>query len=150
MIALNSNAHFFELKAVEMSNCRPFPWSFLSRGALCVTLLFAFSTLAVAQVHLLPAPREAHFDGKTSLPARIDVTVPSHDADDEFAARDLLEVVKSSALKQPAAKAGAAAAYRVVLLRSDSVAAKALLTKQNLAFDPAMQSEGYVLVIEPH
>jgi hypothetical protein len=152
MIALNSNAHFFEPKAVGMSNRSQFPWSCFLRGALCGTLLFAFSTMATAQIqtHLLPAPREAHFDGKTSLPARIDVTVPSHDADDEFAARDLLDAVKNSALKQPAAKPGAAAAYRVVLLRSDSVAAKALLTKQNLAFDSAMQSEGYVLVIEPH
>jgi len=84
---------------------------------------------AQIQTHLLPAPREAHFDGTTSLPARIDVSIPGHDADDEFAARDLLEAVKNSA-SAPAAKPGAAAAYRVVLLRSDSAAAKALLTKQ--------------------
>ena len=40
--------------------------------------------------------------------------------------------------------------YRVVLLRTDSLAAKALLHRTGLAFDPAMDSEGYMLVIEPH
>jgi hypothetical protein len=157
MIALISNAHFFEPKVVGMSNYSNSSWLSHSRSALYGTLLLAFSTLAIAQtqIRLLPAPREAHFDGKTSLPARIDVSVPGHDADDEFAARDLQDAIKSDIPKQEEIKKGApasraAAGYRVVLLRTDSLAAKSLLTRLHLSFDPAMDSEGYVLVIEPH
>ena len=152
MIALKSNAHFFELKVVEMSNRSHFLLPIFFRNALYGTLALslAFSAIASAQVRLLPAPREAHFDGKTSLPARIEVSVPGHDAGDEFAASDLLEAVKQGASKQDAPAKPAIAAYRVVLLRADSVPAKALLARQHLAFDPAMDAEGYILTIEPH
>lgn len=135
-----------------MSNHSHFSAPFFQRGALLgtFTLMFAFSTLAAAQARLLPAPREAHFGRTTSLPARVEVSVPGRDAGDQFAASDLLEAVKQSAAKQGAPARPASAAYRVVLLRSDTVAAKALLIRTGLAIDPAMQSEGYVLVIEPH
>lgn len=38
-----------------------------------------FSSLAVAQVRLLPAPREAHFVGEVAFPATIAVSVPSEE-----------------------------------------------------------------------
>jgi hypothetical protein len=150
MIALNSNAHFVELKKVGMSNFTNFSWLSFSRTALCGTLLLASSTLAIAQtqIRLLPAPREAHFDGKTSLPAKFDVSVPGHDADDEFAARDLESAFNQDQAKKAAPAGHAAAGYRVVLLRTDSVAAKTLLTRLNLSYDSDLQSEGYILVIE--
>jgi hypothetical protein len=149
MIALKSNAQFCELKAVGMSNLNLSSAASILRGTVwgTIALLCAFSTVAVAQTQprLLPAPREAHFGADTTLPARIAVIVPGRDADDQFAARDLEEAAK------PASPAGpAGVAYRVVLLRTDSVEAKAVLAHQHLAFDTAMQSEGYVLVIEPH
>jgi hexosaminidase len=152
MIALKSNAHFFELKVVGMSNYSHFSLSFFLRGALygILALLFVFSSAASAQVRMLPAPREVHFEGKTSLPARIEVSVPGHDAGDQFAATDLLEAVKQSSVIQGTPAKPASAAYRVVLLRTDSVAAKALLAHQHLAFDPAMDAEGYVMTIESH
>ena len=60
----------------------------------------------------------------------------------------------SSTSRQPADESRAAAArpaaYRVTLLRTDCAEAKALLAHASLTFDPAMESEGYVLVIEPH
>jgi hexosaminidase len=145
MIVLKSNAHFFEPKAVGMSSQSHSYLPFSPRGTRCGTLalVFAFSTLAAAQVRLLPAPREAHFGGMTPLPAKILVSVPGRNADDEFAARDLEEAAKLGA---PADRS--TAFYRVVLLRTDSVEAKALLARTSLAFDPAMQSEGYILVIE--
>ncbi len=111
------------------------------------TLLFAIPVLAVAQVRLLPAPREAHFAGETALPATIAVSVPGHDAEDEFAARDLEEAVKETTAKPVT---DAQAAYKVHLLRRASAEAKALLAKHNLPFDAAMEDEGYVLVVEPH
>src|ERR1019366_4017868 len=152
MIALKSNAHFFELKVVGMSNYSHFSLPFYFRGALygSLALLLGFSSAASAQVRLLPAPREAHFDGKTSLPARIEVSVPGHDAGDQFAANDLLDAVKQGSVNQGPPAKPASAAYRVVLLRADSVAAKALLGRQHLAFDPAMDAEGYVMTIESH
>jgi hypothetical protein len=126
----------------------------LSRCALLGTLflLFAGSTLATAQtqIHLLPAPREAHFGAMTTLPAKIAIAVPGHDAADEFAASDLEAAVKQNAVPEDAHPARAAVAYRVTLLRTDTVAAKALLKRTGLAFDPAMDSEGYVLVIDRH
>ena len=120
-----------------------------------IALLIASSTLAAAQVRLLPAPREAHFGAAAPLPARIDVSVPGRDAEDEFAARDLQEAFKTDAGKSASAAAERQAThssgvYRVVLLRTGSVAAKALLARQHLAFDPAMEAEGYAMILEPH
>ncbi len=40
--------------------------------------------------------------------------------------------------------------YRVTLLRNDAAEAKAILGRNNLKFDSAMEAEGYLLVIEPH
>jgi hypothetical protein len=147
MIASKSNAQSLELKAVSMSKLRPTSTSSFFLGSVLGTLalLFIFSTLAAAQVRLLPAPREASFGPETPLPAKIAVSAPASDADDQFAARDLEEAVKQAAPSVPAS-----AAYRVVLLRTGSAEAKALLARRKLAFDPAMEAEGYVLVIEPH
>jgi hypothetical protein len=117
---------------------------------LVFPIAFAAQATAQTQVHLLPAPREAHFGAATPLPAKIAVSVPGHDSSDEFAASDLEEAVKQSKASQDGPVAHDAVPYRVTLLRTDSAAAKALLTQAGLAFDPAMESEGYVLVIEPH
>ena len=149
MITSKSNAHICELKAVGMSNLNPSSAASILRPVSGVlVLLFAASCLAAAQAppRLLPAPREAHFGAAAPLPAKIAVTVPGRDADDEFAAHDLEEAFK----QLPAPTGPAAAAYRVVLLRAGSVEAKALLAHHHLAFDAAMQSEGYVLSVESH
>ena len=107
------------------------------------------SAPASAQVewHLLPAPREAHFGATVDLPARIVVSAPGRNAEDDFAARDLEDAMKAGAAKQDGP---ASAAYRVVLLRTDSAEGKAVLSRTKLAFDAPMDSEGYVLAIEPH
>ena len=109
-----------------------------------ITLLLAFPALVAGQIHLLPAPREAHFAGETALPETVTVAVPGHDAEDEFAARDL-----ESAAKE-AAHANGGTAFRVVLLRADSAEGKAELAKNKLTFDAPMTEEGYVLTIGQH
>jgi hexosaminidase len=114
------------------------------RGTLAL-MIALFCVNGFAQVSLLPAPREAHLGPKMQLPAKIQVLVPGHDAADEFAASDLLEAIKQVA---PAESARAGVFYRVNLLRSDALAAKTVLSRAGLAFDPAMQSEGYALIIE--
>jgi alpha-glucuronidase len=73
--------------------------------------------------------------------------VPGRDAEDEFAGRDLEEAVEAAGL---ADRKDIEAAYRVELLRSGSAQAKAVLARLGLAFDVAMQDEGYVLSVEPH
>ena len=115
-------------------------------AVLAVAFALSYPAAAQTQVRLLPAPREAHFGAITPLPAKIVVGVPGHDPADEFAASDLEEAIKQSA---PAKAAPAAAPYRVALLRNGDIAASALLKRTGLVFDPAMDSEGYVLVIEP-
>src|ERR1035438_9593399 len=119
----------------------------LPRAAMScvVALLFALPALSAGQIPLLPAPREAHFTGETALTGTVAVSVPGHDAEDEFAARDLEEAIQQA----PRAKAEAAG-FRIVLLRAGSAEGKALLAKRRLAFDAPMETEGYVLAIEPH
>jgi hypothetical protein len=116
---------------------------------VAVLLLSASSALAFSQVKLLPAPREAQFAGQTALPPAIKVSVPARDAEDQFAARDLEEAMESAGLNNQGPSAADKAAYQVVLLRTASPTAKALLASHRLQFDPAMEPEGYVLVIEP-
>jgi hypothetical protein len=90
-----------------------------------------------------------NFGQTTQLPDKIVVVVPGRDAEDEFAARDLEDALKRSA---PAAAESTAAQppYRITLLRNGSDVAKAGLAGNNLAFDPVMESEGYILVIGSH
>src|SRR5580692_3020409 len=143
MIVFNSNAHYFELKVVEMRHSNRFLALFIS-----ISICFAS---AQAPVHLLPAPREANFGATVDLPSRIIVSVPVHNEQDEFAARDLEDALKSIKLASADDTRGAAgAAYRVLLLRTDSEQAKALLTRRKLAFDAAMESEGYILIVDAH
>jgi hexosaminidase len=111
------------------------------------TLLVLAPSLALSQVRLLPAPREAQFAGEASLSNTTEVTVPGHDPEDLFAAHDLEEAAKSLT-KSQAQNAGVA--YRVVLMRTTSPEAKTILSRHNLPFDPAMNDEGYVLIVEPH
>ena len=122
------------------------------RGATLFALL-ALVTLAAAQVQvkLLPAPREAHFDQLAELPARVLVTIPGHNSEDEFAGRDLEDAVKRIAASSDELRVAAAKPpYRIVLLRNDSAEAKSILARNKLAFDPVMESEGYVLILGPH
>jgi len=120
--------------------------SLLVRAVICgmAALLFAPPALPASEPLLLPAPREAHFSGETLLPATVAVSVPGRAAEDEFVARDLEE-----ALKQ-APRSSSVAGFQVLLLRSGSAEAKTQLARHKLAFDAAMEEEGYVLVIDPH
>jgi hypothetical protein len=77
------------------------------------------------------------------------VDVPGHDAEDEFAARDLEDAIKRIAPPADESHASAQLPYRVTLLRRESTEAKTAMARVNLVFDPAMESEGYVLIVEP-
>jgi hexosaminidase len=105
---------------------------------------------AQTQVRLLPAPREAHWGDVADLPAKIQVSAPGRDTEDEFAVHDLEDAIKQTTPAQDDPRADAARPpYRVALLRDDTAEARAILAHSNLTFDPVMEAEGYVLVIEP-
>ena len=118
-------------------------------AAFAVCLALSARASAQTLVKLLPAPREAHFGQTVSLPARVLVAVPGHHADDEFAARDLEQAMARTAPTAGETHAAGRAVYRVTLLRKESAEAKAALDRARLAFDPAMDAEGYVLLVEP-
>ena len=126
-----------------MSRSRPA----LPLHIILLLLLPALASAALAQpaIHLLPAPRETHFAAPIDLPSKIVVSVPGRAPEDEFAARDL-----EQELAQLPPATTARLPYRVLLLRTTSPEGKAVLARNKLTFDPAMESEGYALVIEPH
>jgi N-acetyl-beta-hexosaminidase len=110
----------------------------LVAGAL--VLIVAGAAYARAEVRLLPAPREANWDGEVGIPDGIRVTVPGHDAEDEFAAKDLEEAAQKAGVKVDRG-------YAVVLLRAGSSEGKAALEQNHLKLTPEMAAEGYALAI---
>jgi hypothetical protein len=99
----------------------------------------------------LPAPREAHFNGAADLPAKIQVVVSGRDPQDEFAARDLEDAIKQMPADSDESRGNVGkSAYRVTLSRYDTADAKALMARNNLVFDSAMEAEGYVLIVDEH
>ncbi len=152
MVASGPPAQTPQLKAVAIGKSQTLLREFLRRRRNCFSASSPrrHSRAAQTQVKLLPAPREANFGQTTDLPARVVVAVPGHDAEDEFAARDLEDAIKRIAPSADESHATAQQPYRVTLLRTDSAEAKAILARNHLAFDPVMESEGYVLVVEAH
>ncbi len=152
MVTLYSSAHSLELKAVALLSINRSVVSWLRRGAAFLALVAAaVFAAAQTQVRLLPAPREVHFGETTDLPAKILVALPGHEADDEFAARDLESAIKLIAPDVDALHTGAVQPpYRITLLRTGSAEGKSILARNNLAFDPVMESEGYILIIGAH
>lgn len=132
-----------------MQSFAPLTSSTLPRLILAAFLVGSASAAAQTKPALLPMPREVNLSQTTPLPDKILVAVPGHDAEDEFAARDLEDALKRITPSDDASRAPQPP-YRITLLRSSSDAAKAGLAGNNLAFDPVMESEGYVLVIGPH
>ena len=117
-------------------------------GAVLVAVVAASALCsAQMQVKLLPAPREANFGQTADLPARILVAVPGHDAECEFAARDLEDAIRRITPSADEPHAAAQQPYRITLLRTDSAEAKTILSRNHLAFDAVMESEGYVLIV---
>ncbi len=126
--------------------------TFLLAGTSLIALVAVpIAAIAQAPIHLLPAPREAHFSGTVDLPAKILVVAPGREPEDEFAASDLDGAIKQMPPAPDASRADAARAlYRVTLLRNNSPEAKTLLARNNLVFDSAMEPEGYIIVIDQH
>jgi hypothetical protein len=123
-------------RGISMGN-----WVGALRPMAIVAGLAVLPGLGMAQnpLHLLPAPREAHFSGVVSIQGGIRVEVPGHDAEDEFAARDLEEAA--------GAKKGESG-YPVLLLRASASEGKEALAAHHLSLTPEMAAEGYALAID--
>src|ERR1700728_200848 len=117
----------------------------IAASAVLGAVLLAPAALAQSQVHLLPQPREAHLAGEVVIPSGIRVEVPGHDAEDEFAARDLEEAAAGLEAKFGGAKNG----FPVALLRAGSAEGKSALAEARLTLSPEMAAEGYALAIGP-
>jgi hexosaminidase len=113
------------------------------RRALLALALVAAPFVARAQrtPMLVPQPREVRADHDIALTRGLDVVIPA-DSADAFAARDLRDALKDAGV--PLASRGGSA--RIVLLRTGSAAARALLGRRGVAFDTVMHDEGYALV----
>src|SRR3954469_3747043 len=112
----------------------------VSLASLCSTLVAIAQTPTCADLHLVPAVREC--SDVRSIPigdARLSVSA-DRNADDEFAAEDL----RQSVAGRPVA---GKPAPTIRLLRL-SAAARQLLARHHLTFDPPMHDEGYAIVPE--
>ena len=114
----------------------------LLAGAL--VLVTSGAVRAQGALSLVPAPREATPRSVVGLPRGIEVVIPT-DTTDANAARDLRDALREAGVT--VSPRGSASA-RVVLLRASSAAARALLGRAALSFDPAMRAEGYAIVPE--
>lgn len=114
------------------------------RKIFCVTVLGAISTLsALAQTQrlpLIPQPREFQSRSDISLAHGLSAAVRTADKEDAFAVDDLLAYLKEQGVAR-----SAAVGARLYLLHDTSVAGKRALEQEKIAFDKAMDDEGYVL-----
>ena len=110
------------------------------RSLFCSFALLLAGVAASAQrPSLIPEPREFHGGDDVSLARGVSVSTSTKDADDDFAAEDLLGFLKEQGIE----RAGKGA--RIYLLRDISPQGKRALADEKLSLDAPMQDEGYVL-----
>jgi hexosaminidase len=92
-------------------------------------------------LQLVPAPRECTAVESIAVGESGLRVESGKDAEDAFAAKDLEQSIAAYGVA-----AGHSKSATISLLRADTSAAKTLLTRNHLQFDPAMHDEGYILV----
>jgi N-acetyl-beta-hexosaminidase len=109
-------------------------------GLLSIALVSSLH--AQADLHLIPQPREMQLEGSVPIRSGVTIARPTN-ADDRFAAVDLASSLKERAIRvnSPESDVGP----RVILLRLDAAAAKSVLQRHSLTFDPSMRDEGYIV-----
>ena len=106
-------------------------------------MLVAFPMIARAQQALLlvPQPRDARVERDVVLSRGVDVVIPA-DSADAFTAREMRDALREAGV--PVANGSGSA--RIVLLRSATPAARALLERAHTSLGQEMRDEGYLLV----
>ena len=117
---------------------------FCTERALLACVLFLAAKTATAAPTLIPFPREVHTEGQVSLARGVSVRALGTDADDKFAASELVATLAERGVRS------VPSGFPVVLLRSQNPQATALLREEKIAFDPAMRDEGYVVIVSAH
>lgn len=97
---------------------------------------------------LTPLVREIH-PGSLQPVRRARFEIPDANDEDIFAASNLAEAFKERGISAGADADTIKPDLIVRLLRVDSIKARELLKAEHLAFDPAMNDEGYVLISRP-
>ncbi|HEX4311617.1 MAG TPA: glycoside hydrolase family 20 zincin-like fold domain-containing protein [Acidobacteriaceae bacterium] len=119
--------------------------SLLFLSCLCMVAPIAHAS-GPARPPLIPQPREFTARENISLAGGVRVVVTGTDPDDRFAAQDLREALKTRGVPSRTS----ATAVRVYLLRNGTALARHMLLRENMSFDNAMLSEGYILVTGKH
>ena len=88
---------------------------------------------------LIPEPREFHVRDDVSLAHGVSLSTSAKDAEDDFAAEDLLGFLKEQGIES--SRKG----VRIRLLRDDSSDGKRALVAEGLSLEQPMMDEGYVL-----
>jgi hexosaminidase len=135
-----------ENRPVKQPATRPVLQSILQLLLLCVPLAAAAAQSTAGRPPLIPQPRDFSARPDLSLSGGVRILVPDGNADDRFAAKNLAETLKERGVRATPT----ASAVRIWLLRDDTAAARRVLHREKMTFDPAMQPEGYVLVASPH
>lgn len=135
-------------KMRRFGQIRRFIWLLVLVGALPLSSYAAQTAQSAntSELKLIPMPREVHAGDAVLLNRGLAVSVPGKDAEDEFAAQDLLKKVAAEGV--PESKGDDA--FRVTLLRTGTAEANKFLNETGQKFDAPMHDEGYVLVVRPH
>ena len=106
-------------------------------------MLVAFPMIARAQQALLlvPQPRDARVERDVVLSRGVDVVIPA-DSADAFTAREMRDALREAGVLV----ANGSGSARIVLLRSATPAARALLERAHTSLGQEMRDEGYLLV----
>jgi hexosaminidase len=118
----------------------------LSLLPLVSSSLLVPAAFASARPPLIPQPREFTARPGLSLAPGARILAPGADADDRFAVSNLKDDLESRSVRLRDTDA----AVRLWLLRDTSARARALLHREDIAFDTPMQAEGYVLITGQH
>jgi hexosaminidase len=110
-----------------------------------LAILFAvpvFASRAQTNLQLIPQPREMELEGSVPIRSGLTIARPAN-SEDRFAAVDLANALTERGIRNTSAESGPGP--RVVLMRLDASAARSVLRRHSITFDPAMRDEGYVI-----
>ena len=114
---------------------------FVCAGSGAVAQPETAATPTCAHLQLVPAPRECTAVESVTIGESGLRVASGTDAEDAFAAKDLEQSIAAFGVA-----AGKSKSATISLLRADTSAAKSLLSRDHLQFDPTMHDEGYILV----